>query len=1509
MNRTIEEIEKSTARPLPGSIIRRLFVFNSFDEGISLDLQSNDAKSLGTELVVFPPSQPVMSEDDDKPQFTMLELHLTVIVNDIAVSIFRQHESRIKRNDAEVTSSSSTAASLVKAVSAIADKRRRSIRSNPLLTPIDEQEWSKSQNTKDSESKRKKQVARREKLSADLALLAGSPLDAYKRYVKAAELTKATFDPIWNAAAMEGIAASLVAMADVGGAGVDEFLASEYNSSGPDDTHEGRKKAGLAATILDDVKDLITQAPPPATLPAAVYTHAMDALNIYAKNVRLSSLYSELALKLAKYMAKSEDSHVFCRWGEGEHCFSGDTVTGFRRLERSDTVASFGSTGSMSGEGSSYFEQYVPSPLVPMPTQVVARCSRISELLHRATAAEGLSSESRMRVCVIAAKACLGGVSYSLLDHVDGRLKYCTLGMRRKAAFFSSMAADCDAQIAHGGHHGNQLWRAAAALYTHSTETNSYGWANLRLAVLHGLSQCNSQLSGESASTEASLLALLSLLSEISPAAAEETKSKVASSKSMGSIEELSDGVLSSDSSPERPDRKGRAQDRRDSYVKSSSLGFPPSPPLQAQRHFSAPGDLQDDLDASDDDDDGGGAETDLNSSTSLTPTRPVSVKGAMDMLKNKTKSTMSTMSHFTKESMDKLTPSFSLGMLDDGSTPTKKPHDDTRRPSLSNVHALACSMQNFTQSRSSLSTFDAGSMMSSAANKANRSSSIGTVDERIKAELAAATARAIIGMDSDQGGEAGSGGGGTASNLTTSTIEPLYSFPCVIADTEVRAARAATRDVVIEIFKLREGGGEGSGSRNCGFSGSDLFNPARVTSVSEVELAGRALTVEKKKVARSKNDPLLDNMETFFNPFEERRKEEARVKESLICEGDEFSVDVTFESKLIVPLEVSNCALVFGGREGEEEEHDGAGRVRGATSVILPSKNATSKVTTVRFSVVGGAGGNTMHCNGIEFTCLNRAYRINFGGEDGGSSESSTENTIPAPNSSYPRSVIPKKKVRKAVQPLVLRSVPPQPCLVVAGHRSDKNGNVLVGVKDCCAGEVRDLPAFKLDSVSGVAVEDLVVVVANDGFRNKSGVGVTIVVAEDKASFTVSLAIDGTAKPGVASRVLSVKYRGSAASLSNAKEAYTELYWRTIDVALDIEVVQGPRIVRLRFASDPDYALIAPELAKQRKILARGKGEDLKGSGDLRRALSRSEPEILGAWAQDTLSDSEDDDRSVGGRSGVNTPVNMGLTESGSKNAGAVQMAAFQLEGMGFHGDEFAFESCGDRVQLVMDVENSLSTGVVVAGDGGDSHFVGKNGVVRVTIGLDRVTVGAGNVLDYLTKSAVVSWKSGARGGQMQLDRSVLEDMIDVEGKGWVEKIVKGTIKVAMGVGARAEQKRSKRVKVGEFIDAWCVVDKGGGKGARTEFVCARADSGGGSEGVAVVGEGENNSSDVVLWNGKLARSILEDTAEDEGEQKEHEHGVQLCVVEEGTFYVWGVLVRENRAWATERVTLIVTK
>ena len=188
----------------------------------------------------------------------MMNLHLNLVVNDLAVAIFRSLEERIKESDelsrskgdltthnrtsfgrlisgqssggeTEEPAATSPNLSLSNMATLVSPENKLAKETSPagdkafsqedhpspktskpahnlsmnsktaqktaalgpqLMTPMDEN-WDYSQlSARDVEAIRKRDIGRREKLAADLSLLAGSPLDAYERFLKAAELCK-----------------------------------------------------------------------------------------------------------------------------------------------------------------------------------------------------------------------------------------------------------------------------------------------------------------------------------------------------------------------------------------------------------------------------------------------------------------------------------------------------------------------------------------------------------------------------------------------------------------------------------------------------------------------------------------------------------------------------------------------------------------------------------------------------------------------------------------------------------------------------------------------------------------------------------------------------------------------------------------------------------------------------------------------------------------------------------------------------------------------------------------------------------------------------------------------------------------------------------------------------------------------------------------------------------------------------------------------------------------------
>lgn len=255
-------------------VIQRLFVFDSFHEENKVDLSTI---SLGSSLVAFP------STDEEHTE--TMDMHTNVVITDLTVAVFQELEERIRESDMTIGSdgqplasnaaksrffqlsgkqeeakgedkpqgSSSdldinTLASVVSSSNELSESSKKAkhpmarpsvqaklssvLGSNyeaQLLTALDDV-WDYSElSPKDAQEMLRREVGRREKFAADLSLLAGSPFDAYERYIKASDLCKTNCpDPLWYAMALEGCAAAHIAMVEVGGYNVDGYLESSF---------------------------------------------------------------------------------------------------------------------------------------------------------------------------------------------------------------------------------------------------------------------------------------------------------------------------------------------------------------------------------------------------------------------------------------------------------------------------------------------------------------------------------------------------------------------------------------------------------------------------------------------------------------------------------------------------------------------------------------------------------------------------------------------------------------------------------------------------------------------------------------------------------------------------------------------------------------------------------------------------------------------------------------------------------------------------------------------------------------------------------------------------------------------------------------------------------------------------------------------------------------------------------------------------------------------------------
>jgi hypothetical protein len=372
-------------------------VFDSFDEACQrIDLSRS---SMQDSILAFPPV------DEEHQQ--MMDLHLNVVVNDLAVAIFRSLEARIQASDAicrlnqqalqaaqQETAASSSASSVrssftriisgssgggsnaggggsadepvsvasralslnslaglvspdsklakdsyaksrssgiasgsfadpaasgstaasssaatAAALNANADVQKAN--SSPkLITPLDAYWERGGLSNKDVDAIRRRDVARREKWAGDVSLLAGSPLDAYERYLKAAEMSKsaATPDPLWYASALEGCAAAHIAMAEAGGYGVDEYL--ESNFSMPDEVVAllTSRREGDAASSTTSKRGGAGASK--QTLPEIVCALCEEALNITNRHKKLVRPLVNEANCRATFAALTRDTFI-----------------------------------------------------------------------------------------------------------------------------------------------------------------------------------------------------------------------------------------------------------------------------------------------------------------------------------------------------------------------------------------------------------------------------------------------------------------------------------------------------------------------------------------------------------------------------------------------------------------------------------------------------------------------------------------------------------------------------------------------------------------------------------------------------------------------------------------------------------------------------------------------------------------------------------------------------------------------------------------------------------------------------------------------------------------------------------------------------------------------------------------------------------------------------------------------------------------------------------------------
>eukprot|EP00934_Nitzschia_sp_Nitz4_P004402 Nitzschia sp. Nitz4//scaffold5_size260463//126788//131622//NITZ4_000982-RA/size260463-augustus-gene-0.33-mRNA-1//-1//CDS//3329555340//4392//frame0 len=518
-------------------VVQKLFVFDSFVDSNPVDINSI---LTGASLVAFPPAN---NQD-------IMDNHMNVVVNDLAVAIVLQLEDRIRESDSftkgsdtqplvsQVTKarffqrgkseeeeapkgsanlSINNLASVVSPDSKLA-AREANKKNQPakrvfvnaklqnvlikgttkgsstqaqLLTPLDDV-WDFAElNPKDAQEMMRREIGRREKFAGDLSLLAGSPLDAYERYTKAAELCRTTCpDPLWYASAMEGCASAHIAMAEAGGFNVDDYLERSFQL--PDTI--------MACAVLPAAEKSTTK----QNMSSIVAALCDEALNVYCRHSKLACFRAELLLKLSWYGAEVEDTHLRCQWGMGEGCYGGDPQKEKRRWElASSTQLNFLELRNKHGED-------------VIATLTLRRAMQFSEYMNQAVAAGALDPVTRADVALRCASMCLRGLRPSCRPPSQERAAE-RMTFARKATFFTMIAAEAMSEV--DGDSIDQralaLWIRAAKLHSSKTselEGGNYAWATLRAVALHALAIQDMEETSEDAAIE-----LLSLMGNISP--------------------------------------------------------------------------------------------------------------------------------------------------------------------------------------------------------------------------------------------------------------------------------------------------------------------------------------------------------------------------------------------------------------------------------------------------------------------------------------------------------------------------------------------------------------------------------------------------------------------------------------------------------------------------------------------------------------------------------------------------------------------------------------------------------------------------------------------------------------------------------------------------------------------------------------------------------------------------------------------------------------------------------
>jgi hypothetical protein len=391
---------------------------------------------------------------------------------------------------------------------------------------------------------------------------------------------------------------------------------------------------------------------------------------------------------------------------------------------------------------------------------------------------------------------------------------------------------------------------------------------------------------------------------------------------------------------------------------------------------------------------------------------------------------------------------------------------------------------------------------------------------------------------------------------------------------------------------------------------------PIKITSVeiggseSYAALERVKLRVEKKSTE--------DGMETFFNPYANKNKEN---EATLIPEGEERYLLVKFANSLSIPLEIPRCQLEF-------DVPDTVKIKAPAISFVIPGQTPDFAVQFPFIFLNDQETSKVFVVKGLHVTCLARSFFLPLDrpSDSDESAEGRTcqeEPNIPKSSALYPRRDYEEKNADSSgIKSPRLEVVAAQPNLLISFARSPKtplgedtiipapiaDGEVftipkLLLTNDCGLGKIEELriSAVGLPGFSEILLFDVNGAKENEGmYRNAkkgpapltlkascNGVNATNLnrqgISEDASS--ISLQLSAACDMGAHNKGCEVKirfrYRGKPAS------PLLEV-WRRRELTLHILRIKGPRVSSITFRPDltwgSGYSHLCEKLSHQDK-------------------------------------------------------------------------------------------------------------------------------------------------------------------------------------------------------------------------------------------------------------------------------------------------------------------------------------